>query len=144
MLRSRTLLQPQASLGAAWGQGAPLQKVAGRVDSVTPAGTIVYAVAGGGIRHEGTRLRLSGPGVELTQRSQHSCASPTLAIERDSGWTGMKAAARTVPVAGYGRGANHRLLTISVSRAQTGGARRIRLPQATAKGRARTHAERRS
>jgi hypothetical protein len=33
------------------------------VDNVTATGTVVYAVAGGSIRDDGKRLRLSGPGV---------------------------------------------------------------------------------
>jgi hypothetical protein len=62
-LRSRSLREPQVPLRAVRSQGAPLQKVSGRVDSVTAIGTMVYALAGGSIRDDGKRLRLSGAGV---------------------------------------------------------------------------------
>jgi len=63
MLRSRSLREPQVPLPAVWSDGAPLQKVGGGVDSVTATGTMVYPVAGGSIRDDGKRLRLSGAGV---------------------------------------------------------------------------------
>jgi hypothetical protein len=66
MLRRRSLREHPTPLRAVWSHGVPVQKVGGGVDSVTATGTVVYAVAGGSIRDDGRRLRLSGPGVSDT------------------------------------------------------------------------------
>jgi hypothetical protein len=106
MLRSRSLRESQVPLRAVWSDGAPLQKVSGRVDSVTAIGTMVYAVASGSIRDDGKRLRLSGPGVsdaaaEALLRLAHARYGARLGVDGDESFRARivrVAAATALPI----------------------------------------------
>ena len=106
MLRSRSLREPHVPLRAVWSQGAPLQNVGGGADSVTATGTMVHAVAGGSIRDDGKRLRLSGPGfsdaaAEALLRLANARYGPRLGVDGDESFRARivrVAAATALPI----------------------------------------------